>query len=147
MTTAVDTSVLLDLLLDDPQFAERSERALRRSSARGRLIVGETVVAELMPTLKSEAELLKFLADLNLEFVPSTQRSAARAGETYQEYLTNKGTAKRVLPDFLVAAHAEAHADGLLARDRGYYRSYFDSLNVVDPTDSSSVTADVRSAR
>jgi len=58
---------------------------------------------------------------------------AQRAGQIYTQYLANKGKARRVLPDFLVAAHAQEFADALLARDRGYYRTYFADLRLIDP--------------
>jgi hypothetical protein len=48
----------------------------------------------------------------------------------------NKGRARRVLPDFLIAAHAMVNADQLLARDRGYYREYFRKLALFDPSKS-----------
>jgi len=48
-------------------------------------------------------------------------------------YLSRSGRAKRVLPDFLIGAHALEHTQRLLARDRGYYRDYFKGLEVIDP--------------
>jgi hypothetical protein len=133
MTTAVDTSVLLDILLDDPQFGRLSERALQEARRSGRLVVCEAVVAELRPALGSSENLKAFLDDLSLEFLPSTQESAEKAGAMYSGYLANKGGAKRVLPDFLVGAHASLMAQALLARDRGYYRDYFREVALIDP--------------
>jgi predicted nucleic acid-binding protein len=131
MTTAVDTSVLLDILVDDKQYVATSEATLARARAEGRLIVCESVVAELRPALQSDDEVSQFLDDLGIEFLPASLESAILAGNTYTEYLKNRGSVRRVLPDFLIAAHARCFADRLLARDRGYYRNYFKDLIIL----------------
>jgi predicted nucleic acid-binding protein len=132
MPTAVDSSVLLDVLLDDPLHAESSELALRDATQNG-LVVCETVIAEIVPVL-AEASLQEFLFDWQIKFIPSSVESATLAGEMFRIYLERGGKRGRVVPDFLIAAHAQFHADGLLARDRGYYRDYFQKLNLLDPS-------------
>jgi hypothetical protein len=132
MPTAVDSSVLLDVLLDDPLHAELSESALR-DAAQGGLVVCETVIAEIVPVL-AKASIQEFLSDWQIKFVPSSVESATLAGEMFRIYLERGGKRGRVVPDFLIAAHAQLHADGLLARDRGYYRDYFQKLNLRDPS-------------
>lgn len=134
MTTAVDTSVLLDILTDDPRHAANSEAALAEARASGRLVVCESVVAELRPALASDQQLAAFLHDVSLDFLPSSLESATLAGSIYASYLKNRGQSRRVLPDFLIAAHARLNADRLLARDRGYYREYFRDLSLMDPS-------------
>lgn len=134
--TADDTSVLLDVLLNDPQHAPASIAALRRGSVEGSLILCEIVLAELAPAL-SPAEMPQFLSDWNLAFVPSSQSSALLAGEMFRTYLQRGGKRSRVVPDFLLAAHAQTHAQRLLARDRGYYRDYFKQLQLWDPSTGS----------
>jgi predicted nucleic acid-binding protein len=135
MRTAVDSSVLLDVLLADPRFADSSEAALRRAAGEGSLVIGECVLAEITPALGIEV-MDEFLADWELAFVPSTVASAKMAGDMFASYLRRKARPQgRVLPDFLIGAHAACLADRLLARDRGYYRDYFKKLRVFEPAD------------
>ena len=133
MATAVDSSVLLDVLLADPQHAESSEAALREAAIQGGLVVCEVVIAEITPVLAG-ASIHEFLSDWQIVFVPSSVESATLAGEMFRMYLERGGKRGRVVPDFSIAAHAQLHADGLLARDRGYYRDYFHALNLRDPS-------------
>jgi len=133
MRTAVDTSVLLDVVLDAPRFADRSEAALRAAAAAGALTICECVLAEIRPAFRP-AEVEEFLSDWAIEFVPSTRESCLLAGEMFGTYLRRRrATAGRVLPDFLIGAHALLTADRLLARDRGYYRDYFTRLTLLTP--------------
>jgi predicted nucleic acid-binding protein len=133
MVTAVDSSVLLDVLLNDPQHAPPSIAALRHAATEGSLIICETTLAEIVPTL-SGADLPQLLSDWSLAFVPSSQASATLAGEMFRAYLGRGGKRGRVVPDFLIAAHAQTHGNRLLARDRGYYRDYFTQLKLWDPS-------------
>ena len=131
MATAIDSSVLLDVLLNDPQHAKSSEAALHAESPNG-LVICEVVVAEIQPVLGA-ASIHEFLSDWQITFVPSSVESAALAGQMFRTYLERGGKRGRVVPDFLIAAHAQLHADGLLARDRGYYRDYFHALKLIEP--------------
>ncbi|MBE2179631.1 MAG: type II toxin-antitoxin system VapC family toxin [Chthoniobacterales bacterium] len=132
MRTALDSSVLLDVIVDAPLWAARSGRALSAAMQEGSLIIGESVLAEVVPALGTEL-IGEFLADWQIQFIPSTAESALLAGAMFAKYLERSGQARRVLPDFLIGAHAFIHADRLLARDRGYYRDYFDGLTVIEP--------------
>jgi len=135
MITAVDSSVILDVLAGDPARASTSLAALRKASQEGRLVVSECVIAEVRPAFESNALFEEFLGDWGLEFLPSTQRSAIRAGEMLRQMLARKKRNEgRILPDFLIGSHAREHADRLLARDRGYLRDYFTDLDVWDPS-------------
>jgi hypothetical protein len=127
MITAVDSSIILDVLTADSSNAPASLAALRKASREGRLIVSESVVAEVRPAFESTALFEEFLGDWGLEFMPSTLHSSIRAGEM----LRQEG---RIVPDFLIGAHALEHADRLLARDRGFLRDYFPELALWDPS-------------
>ena len=132
MRTALDSSVILDVITDDPSWGYASEKSLYEASTLGQLVICECVLAEIVPAL-GESDIQSFLSDWKISFEPSTVKSATLAGEMYRLYLGRKGMAKRVLPDFLIGAHAAVHTSRLLARDRGYYRDYFKGLVLVEP--------------
>ncbi|MEM9079956.1 MAG: PIN domain-containing protein [Verrucomicrobiota bacterium] len=131
MITAVDTSILVDIITDDTQFIDASYQALQLARKEGKLITCEVVLAELHPLLQNR--LPEFLSDFSIEFLPQTFYSSLLAGESMTAYLKNKGKKDRVLPDFLIAAHALHHADRLLTSDRGFHRSYFSNLQILSP--------------
>ena len=67
--------------------------------------------------------------------VDSIGLEAARlAGQLWQEKRKRGAKRDRVVPDFLIGAHAQYQADALLSRDRGFYKSYFKDLPTIDPT-------------
>ena len=132
MVTAVDTSVLVDVVMDDAQWANPSEVALRQASSQGSLVICECVLAEITPALGAET-VAEFLDDWNIRFIPSSRASALLAGKLFATHVTRGDKGGRVVPDFLIGAHAQLHAERLLARDRGYLRDYFKKLTVWSP--------------
>jgi predicted nucleic acid-binding protein len=130
MRTVLDSSVILDVVTDDPDWADASEAALVEAMQRGGLVIGECVLAEITPALEA-ADL--FLTEWNISYIPTSRQGAIDAGKMYASYLGRGGVKKRVLPDFLIGAHAMENGGRLLARDRGYYRDYFGGLQVIEP--------------
>lgn len=109
-------------------------RAVRKVRAEGKLIVCECVIAEIFPAFSDQTEVVEFMLDWQVHFVPLSQESSLLAGEHFRAYLKRSGLQGLVLPDFLIGAHAEVHADRLVARDRGYLRDYFTNLVMIDPS-------------
>ena len=134
MISAVDSSVILDVVTDDPAFAEVSEQALRKAVTEGQLVACECVCAEIYPAFDGRSSFEEFLVDWQLEFRPSSFESASLAGENFAVYLRRGGRQNRIVADFLIGAHAEIHADRLVARDRGFLRDYFSDLVLLDPS-------------
>jgi len=77
MISGIDSSVILDVLSDDPNFADGSEQMLREASNMGQLVLCECVLAEICPALGSQERCHDFLSDWQVDFVPSSQDSAA----------------------------------------------------------------------
>jgi predicted nucleic acid-binding protein len=131
--TALDSSVILDVVVSDPRYGDRSEAALRRAASEGAMVVGECVLAEIRPAF-ADGLIEEFLQDWNVSFQPSTQESSLLAGEMFRRYLERRRSGqRRVVADFLIGAHARLTCERLLARDRGYFRDYFSDLVVIEP--------------
>ena len=134
MITAVDTSVLLDVLLADTKLGPGSRDALRGALSQGRLVASDVVWAETAAAFPSSDAATAAMRELTIEYSATTPEAAADAGAAWRVYRASGGKRDRVIADFLIGAHAASHADRLLTRDRGFYRTYFRGLEMIDPS-------------
>jgi predicted nucleic acid-binding protein len=136
MVTAVDSNVLLDVVGADPTFGPASAHALRTALQEGQLLACEVVWAEVAGSFVSAAAAQDALELLNMEFSPLTVEAALAAGIAWKAHRARGGLKTRVAANFLIGAHAFFQADRLLTRDRGFYRSCFKRLVILDPSRS-----------
>ena len=128
MTTATDTNILLDVIRENPRYADQSAEWLAIARSRGLVVICPIVYGELVPNFSSKAELDAALANLEVRLSPIDDTIAYEAGLRWQRYRESGGTRTRLLPDFLIGAHALVSADTFLTRDQGFYRTYFPEL-------------------
>lgn len=121
-------------MLENPTWCERSLAAISAAHAAGALIVCPVVWSEVRAALREPARIAEHLGAAGIGFDPFDQPVADLAGDLWRAYRRAGGRRDHLVPDFLVGAHARLRADRLLARDRGFYRRYFQGLTVVDPT-------------
>ncbi|MGH2396004.1 MAG: hypothetical protein ACRDFW_03235 [bacterium] len=55
------------------------------------------------------------------------------AGHAFKVYRQAGGPREHMIPDFLIATHAQMQADRLAVNDRGYIRRYFPDLSLLQP--------------
>jgi predicted nucleic acid-binding protein len=134
LKTAVDSSVLLDVFAADPTFGNASREALRRAYDSGAIVACEIVWSEVRANFPQDDAFREAMGLLGIRFDPATLEAAEHAGRLWREYRRRGAPKKRIVPDFLVGAHAFHQADALLSRDRGFYRRYFTNLSIVDPS-------------
>ena len=134
MKTAVDSSVLLDVFGADSEFGARSREALRRAYDEGALVACDVIWTEIRANFPSDESFAEAGGILGLAFDPIGPEAASLAGSLWQAKRRRGGRRRRIVADFLVGAHAQLQADRLLSRDRGFYRSYFSDLTLLDPS-------------
>src|SRR5439155_8660145 len=80
MITALDTTILLDVLVNDPKHADRSESLLAQADEEGSLIISPAVYAELVPQARNRDELDGWLRLTGIRIIPFTADHGYTAG-------------------------------------------------------------------
>jgi hypothetical protein len=154
MIAAIDTNILLDILIPDEAHSLSSKQLLDQCLEKGQLVICEVVYAELSSQFSPEMELRDFLLDTGIRLVPSSREALYSAGERWRKYARKRARKiqcpscgqrisipcpkchrivelrDRILADFIIGAHALLQAELLLTRDRGFYHTYFKELRI-----------------
>ena len=131
----VDTNVLLDVVEDDPTWADWSQRQLDAASLRGPICINPVIYAELSMAFARIEELESVVSDGGLEVEEVPREALFLAGKVFLQYRQrSRNVVKRnVLPDFFIGAHAAVRGMPILTRDVGRYRTYFPTVELVTP--------------
>lgn len=130
MTIAIDSSVLIALSNKESGY-QNWYPILEQAES---LIISHIALAEFSQNFANPNDCLLPLAELGAEITSLTNEIAFLAGQTYKQYRRNKGPRTTLIPDFLIAAHAQLQADQLAAIDRGFHRTYFPNLKIISPS-------------
>jgi predicted nucleic acid-binding protein len=129
----VDTNVLLDILQDDPQWAEWSQQQLETVSLTDSLAINAVIYSELSMAFERIEDLEAVIAEASLTLEPIPREALFLAGKVFLDYRRRQGAKQGVLPDFYIGAQAAVNGWPILTRDVGRYRSYFPTVRLVAP--------------
>lgn len=129
----VDTNVLVDVLEDDPQWADWSIGQLRAQAKIHRLAINPIIYSELSLTFSTVEALDQAITDLGLVVIEIPRPALFLAGKAFVRYRRQGGNKGNVLADFFIGAHAAVSGLTLLTRDTRRYKSYFTGVNLIAP--------------
>lgn len=93
MVVAVDTNILLDVLIPDAPEQEASRHRLEAASAQGPMVVCETVYAELAAHFALPGAIDRFLGDIGARLHSSNTDTLEAAARAHREYLARRSAA------------------------------------------------------
>ena len=131
--TLVDSSVILDIVTEDPAWSEWSADALARALDDGVLVINPIVYAEVSVGFDRIEDLDDAVPadDFRREALPYA--AGFLAGKAFLAYRRRAGQKQSPLPDFYIGAHAAIRGYRLLTRDAARYRTYFPTIILISP--------------
>ena len=129
----VDTNVLVDVLQDDPDWAEWSVGQLRAQAQVHDLAINPIIYAELSLAFATVETLDAVVDQMRLIVADLPRPALFLAGQAFLRYRRAGGGKSNVLSDFFIGAHAAVERCPLLTRDVQRYRAYFPTVELIAP--------------
>lgn len=129
----VDTNVLVDVLTDDPRWADWSARQLAAQAKVHDLTVNPVIYSELSLMFETFEALDEQLDAMQITYEELPRPALFLAGKAFVRYRKGGGSKHNVLSDFFIGAHAAVMSCPILTRDPKRYRTYFPSVQLLMP--------------
>lgn len=130
----VDSNVILDVFLDDLNWADWSESKLEEYSYSSSLYINSIIYSEISIGFKLIEELENAVDKAGLQLLEIPKEALFLAGKAFLKYKRRKGTKITPLPDFFIGAQAAVLHLDLLTRDVSRYQSYFPTVKLIAPS-------------
>ena len=131
--TMVDSSVILDVVTEDPDWGKWSADALAQARDDGDLIINPIIYAEVSAGFGRIEDLDDALPADDFLREPLPYEAGFLAAKAYLTYRKRGGQKRSPLPDFYIGAHAAVRGHRLLTRDVARYRTYFSGVDLMTP--------------
>ena len=129
----VDSNIILDVFLDDPNWADWSESKLEKFSSITKLFINPVIYSEVSVGFKRIEELESALTRSGFQMLEIPKEALFLAGKAFLKYRKNRGTKRSPLPDFYIGAQAAIFDMDLITRDVTRYRTYFPTVRLISP--------------
>ncbi len=129
----VDSCVLIDVIEDDPHWADWSQRQLESAAATQQLVINPVIYAEISVRFDRMEDVNRLLDAAQITLTDMTREALFLAGKAYQRYRQRGGTRTGTLPDFFIGAHASVLGAPVITRDASRYAGYFPALRLIAP--------------
>jgi predicted nucleic acid-binding protein len=129
----IDSNILLDLITDDPEWADWSETTLAALANEAVLVINPIIYAEVSVDFDRIEDVDEALPPDVFAREPLPYEAGFLAGKCHRDYRRRGGPRASVLPDFYIGAHAAIRGYRLLTRDSTHYRSYFPTIQLIAP--------------
>lgn len=129
----VDSNIILDLILDDPKWAEWSKSAMKKQARHATLCINPIIYAEISIGFNHIEELEKTITKGSFKILEIPKKALFLAGKAFLEYRKRGGTKLSPLPDFFIGAQAAVMKIDLITRDISRYQSYFPTVKIISP--------------
>jgi predicted nucleic acid-binding protein len=130
----VDTNVLIDVIDNDPVWADWSQEQLDLANAVGPVGINDVVYAELSIGFGDTSALDGVMVRAGVSVEPMPRTALFLAARAFLQYRAAGGLRTGVLPDFFIGAQASAIRVPLITRDPRRYRRYFPGVELITPS-------------
>ena len=129
----VDSNIVLDVFLDDPNWADWSESTLEEYSDISTLYINSIIYSEISIGFDLIEDLEFAIRTAGIQMLDIPKEALFLAGKAYLKYKKRKGAKSAPLPDFYIGAQAAVLDLDLITRDIARYRTYFPTVKLITP--------------
>lgn len=133
MSVLVDSSVILDILTNDPVWADRSEHKLADLAFDNELVINDIIWTECSASFNRIEDYREVLSGFRFLHRQMPLDALFLASRAFIKYRKAGGNRTSPLPDFFIGAHAAVASMKLLTRDPRRVENHFPTVEIIEP--------------